>query len=223
MSLVRKIFLSFAFLISYQGSVLHATECYSEYWQKFFWKMWEQDALTIGTYVKFETDNHLKDIRYLQFNEQLTWNASKKLSLEVHYAYLHDRQIIPNSSWLSQHRLELEINRTFQPSSHYTIQTRNRLEIRRVQNEPKTLYRLRQRTMLVLPFEKERFLKSFSVYNEIFYNISTHLFTQDRICPCQLTFGISNNLELDVFVMMRFFNTNTGWQESIVLGTELNF
>lgn len=223
MDLIRKIFVSLILLLSNQSSILHANEFYSEYWQQFFWNMWEKDDLSIATYVKIETGDKFKDIRYMQFNEQFAWSASKKLSFEIHYAYLHDRQIIPNSSWRWQHRLELEANRTFLLSPRYIIQTRNRLEIRRVKNEPKTLYRLRQRTMLVIPFENEGILKSFSVFNELFYNVSTHLFTQDRICPFQLTYAISSKVDLDVFVMMRFFHTDTAWQKSIVFGTEFSF
>lgn len=61
---------------------------------------------------------------------------------------------------------------------------------------------------------------SYSVYNELFYNISTHLFTQDRICPCQLTFALTDKIELDVFFLIRFFLTDKIWRK--VLFLELN-
>lgn len=199
------------------------SECYSEYWQKFFWTQWENDSFALGTYVKLETGNHFKNIRSMQFNEQLQWKTSKNFSLELHYAYLHNRSIVPNSSWRWQHRLELEANPKFELPCNYQIETRNRLEIRKVKNEPKTLYRFRQKTMLVLPFENAGSLKSLSMYNEIFYNISTNRFTQERVCPCQLTLAISDKMELDIFLLVRFFTTDDIWQKSAVIGTQLTF
>lgn len=185
--------------------------------------MWERDSFALGTYVKIETRNHLENIRSMQFNEQFIWKAFQNLSLEIHYAYLHDRSITPNSPWRWQHRLELEANPLFHIGCKCLIKTRNRLEIRRVQTEPKISYRLRQRTMLIVPFENGGVLKSFSLYNELFYNVSTHLFTQDRICPFQLTFAMSDKIDLDVFFLIRFFTTNDIWQKSAVFGTQFSF
>lgn len=221
--MVRKILLSLIFLLSCPICRLQGCNCYSEYWQKLFWKMWENDSLALGTYIKIDTGNHLKNVRSMQFNEQLLIKVSENFSLEFHYAYIHGRSIVPNSPWLWQHRLELEANRIFHLPCNWLIKTRNRLEIRRLQTEPKILYRLRQRSMLVIPFEKGNFFKSFSMYNELFYNASTHLFTQDRVCPVQLTFAVSDKIDMDLFFLVRFFITNDIWRKSSVIGTQLSF
>ena len=221
--MVKKVFIGLIFLLFSPISRLQGNECYSEYWQKFFWKMWKNESFALGTYVKIDTGNHLKNIRSLQFNEQFLWKASQNFSLEIHYAYINGRSIVPNSPWRWQHRLELEANPIFHLPCNCLVKTRNRLEIRRVQTEPKTLYRLRQRTMLVVPIKNGGILKSFSMYNELFYNISTRLFTQDRICPCQLTFSVSDEIDLDVFCLIRFFTTNDIWQKSGVFGTQFSF
>lgn len=221
--MTRKGFISLILLLFSPISQLQCEDYYSEYWQKFFWKMWEHKSFVLGTYIKIDTGNHFKSTRSLQFNEQLSWKASKNFSLEIHYAYLHGRSVVPNSLWKWQHRLELEANPTFQLPCHYLIKTRNRLEIRRLQREPKTQYEFRQRTMFVVPFEKWGPLKSFSLYNELFYNISTRLITQDRVCPCQLTFALSDKVDLDLFFLVYFFNTDNVWKKSAVFGTQLNF
>lgn len=203
-------------------SPLLGENCYSEYWQSLYWKMWENDSFALKTYVKLETKNHLKSIRSIQFNEQLLWKASKNLSLEIHYTYLHSQSIVSNSKWRWHHRLELEANPLFPLPCHRLIKTRNRLEIIREKDEPKTLYRLRQRTMLVIPLQNH-VLKAFSISNELFYDISTHLFNQDRICPFQLTFALSEKVDLDVFFLIRLFITDAIWRKSYVIGTQLNF
>ena len=210
-------------LILFPACGLQGTDTYSEYWQKFFWNMWEDEAFALGTYIKIDTGNHFKKIRSFQLNEQFLWKASKHFFLECHYAYLHGRSIVPHSPWRWQYRIELEANPIFHLRCNYRIQTRNRLEIRRVQTEPKILYRLRQRTMLIIPFENHNILKSYSLYNELFYNVSTHLFTQNRTCPCQLTFALTDKIALDTFFLIRVFLTDNIWQKSAVFGTQINF
>lgn len=202
---------------------LQSTNWYSEYWQKIFWKMWEKEPFSLGTYVKLETGDHLKNIRSFQLSEQLEFTVSKNFSLEFHYTYIHGRSIVPGSPWDWQHRLELEANPTFHLPCRTLLKTRNRLEIRKLQNEPKIQYRLRQMTMLVIPFENSGRLKSFSLYNELFYNITTHLFTQDRLCPCQLTFSLSQKVDLDLFFLIRLFMTKGIWHRSAVFGTQVIF
>src|SRR5690606_29950329 len=114
-------------------------------------------------------------------------------------------------------------NRTFHPSCEYSVKTRNRLEIRRVQDDPKTLYRARQKTTIVIPFEGTGILKSYSVSNELFYDVSFHQFSQDRLCPFLLTFAPSHKSELDLYFLVRFFDANNTCQKSAVLGTQLSF
>lgn len=202
---------------------IYSNDWYSEYWQRFFWKMWECGPFSLGTYADIKTGNHLKNVRFLEFSEQLFYKASEDFSLEFHYTYIHSRSVVADSPWKWQHRLEFEGNRTFHLPGKNLIQTRNRFEIRKIQNTPKIQYRLRQQTMLVVPIENCGRLKSFSIFNELFYNLSTHLFNQDRICPCQLTFALSEKADLEVFFLVRFFLKNDIWLRSAVFGSQLKF
>lgn len=219
----RKIFIVFVLLLYCPISQLRADNYYSEYWQKFFWEMWTKDSFSLGTYVKIETGNHFKKVRSLQLSEQLSYQVSDNFSVEAHYSYLHGHSIVKNSPWHWQHRLELEANRTFNLPCNALLKTRNRLEIRKIEEVSKVQYRLRQLIMLVVPFEKTAVLQSFSMYNELFYDISTHLFNQDRLCPFQLTFSLSDKIDLDLFFLIRFFLDDEVWQKSAVLGTQLSY
>lgn len=195
---------------------------YSEYWQRFFWNMWECGQFGLRTYVDIRTRNHLQSVRHFEISEQLFYEASKNITLEFHYTYAYGRSVVAHSPWHHQHRLEFEANRIFD-FHKYLIATRNRFEIRKRQNNPKIEYRLRQRTMLVFPIEEMGRLKSFSIYNEIFYNLSTHLFSQNRFYPFQLNFIVSDQVDLDVFFMIGIFFSENAWRRNIVIGTQLNF
>ena len=185
--------------------------------------MWKSDTFAVNTFMRFDTKNHYKGWRSIQINEQFAWKASKDLTLEIHYAYLHNRSIVSNSPWRWQNRLELEINPKFHPSSHFEIRTRNRLEIRRVEKEPKTLYTFRQQTMVYFPIDTTSSLKAYSFYNEVFYDLSTSRVTQNRLYPIQLTFTLSDKVEFEAFFMIRFFLHADTWKKSGVLGTQFAF
>lgn len=173
--------------------------------------------------MRFDTTNHYKSWRAVQINEQFAWKVSDDLTLEIHYAYLHNRSIVPNAPWRWQNRIELEANRKFHPSAYFEIRTRNRLEMRRVENEPKTLYTFRQQTMLFFPIENAMPIKAYSFYNEVFYDLSASRFNQNRLYPIQLTFELTEKLSFEAFFMIRFFLSDDSWKKSGVLGTQFVF
>ena len=202
---------------------LYGTEWYSEYWQKLFWTPWENETYAIHTFMRFDTKNHYKGWRAIQINQQFAWNASSDLTFEIHYAYLHNQSIVTPASWRWQHRIELESNRTFHPSSRFEIRTRNRLEIRRVEKDPKTQYHFRQQTTLYFPIKNAGSLKAYSFYNEAFYDIRSGCVIQDRLYPIQLTYALSHTVDFEAFFMVRFFLNEDRWKNSAVLGTQFAF
>jgi hypothetical protein len=66
-------------------------------------------------------------------------------------------------------------------------------------------------------------LKSYSIFNELFYDISTSTFNQERFSPLTVTFAVSKETDLDIFFLIRFFRNDKLWHKSLVLGTQLNF
>lgn len=77
--------------------------------------------------------------------------------------------------------------------------------------------------MFCVPLENVKPLKVYSFYNELFYDVSRGYFDQDRICPCQLTFEIKDNIDLDAFIIIRMLSENKILIKSVVLGTQINF
>lgn len=195
---------------------------YTEYWQELTWNVWECKPLSFSIYAKINTDNHWKEVRAIQISEQLAYQASENWSFELHYTYINGKSVVKGSQWLWRHRAELEANYTFNLSCKNSIKTRNRLEIRKEKQQPKLIYRLRQRTLFEIALDHSIF-KSFSIYNEIFYDFKTHRFNQDRICPFQLTFELTEKIQMDLYFIIRLFYSAPHWKKSAVVGTEIKF
>jgi len=202
---------------------LHGNNWYSEYWQRLSWQIWEKGPWTFGTYFEMRSQNHFKNMRMFQQSELLAYKISEDFQVELHYTYIHERSVVANSLWFWQHRIEIEGNRTFHLPGKNLVKTRNRLEIRRLQNNPKIQYRLRQLTRFVFPVNGCGALTAFSIYNELFYDASTHLFNQNRFHPVCLTFALSDKVNLDVFFQLRFFLDQGLWHRSAILGTQVSF
>jgi hypothetical protein len=204
-------------------SKLSAENWFSEYWQQFFWKAYESECFGVRTFVRVETGNHFKNVRALFLSEQFVYKASKDVAFEIHYSYIHGHPLSA-PTWRWQQRLELEANKIFHLPCNSQIITRNRLEIRwREKAKPQPDLRFRHRAMFLVPLENVKPLKAFSLFNELFYDISRGYFDQDRICPCQLTFEVCDKIDLDVFLIIRMLDENKILRKSIVLGTQLNF
>lgn len=204
-------------------SKISAENWFSEYWQQFFWRTYVHEQFEIRTFFRVESGNHMKKVRAFLFSEQLHYIVNKDVNLELHYTYIHGHPLT-NPFWRWQHRLEFEFNRIFRLPYDGQLITRNRLEVRwREKTRPYPDTRFRHRAMLVFPVKNLKPLKYIGIYNEIFYDISRNFFDQDRICPCQLTFGLTKKVDLDVFLMIRMLYENDILRKSVVLGTQLNF
>lgn len=201
---------------------LAGKEIYSEYWQEVNWTMWQTPRYQLLTYMKLETGTQWRRIRSFQIAEQFAYQALQNLSLGVNYRYLHGRDVVPHSEWRWQHRLELEVNPSFSAIGKSQIQMRNRLEIRKIEHEPKIRYRFRQRTLWAFPLDQGP-LTTFSVFNEIFYYFDRHQVRQDRVCPCMFTFALNKKVDLNLYFLMRFFIHDDLWRRSAVIGTNLQF
>lgn len=202
---------------------LSAENWFCEHWQQLFWKAYESDNFGVRTFARFESENHFKNIRALLLSEQFVYKVSKDFSFEIHYTYIHGHPLsAPNWRW--QHRLELEANKTFHLASDCQIITRNRLEIRwREKTKPYPDVRFRHRAMFFMPLDNVKPLQAFSFFNELFLDVSRGYFDQDRICPCQLTFGVADKVSLDVYLIIRLLDESQILRKSVVLGTQLNF
>jgi hypothetical protein len=97
--MIRKAFISIILLFIGFINSLKANDCYSEYWQKLYWEMWQQSNFAVGTYLKLESGDHFKKIRSLQISEQFTYQLSKNFSSEHHYTYIHGHSVVPHSLW----------------------------------------------------------------------------------------------------------------------------
>lgn len=204
---------------------LHSKNTFSEYWQELTISMWKSGPYQLFTYARYETANHWHDIRSYHLSEQFSYQVCDDLSLWANYRYVHSRNIVPDSRWRWQHRLELEANPVFHPFLDVALKTRNRLEIRKLENTPEIRYRIRQRTMFTFPIKNVEWLKEFSVSNEIFYDLTLphHRFRQDRFCPAMFTFPICDKVDLDVFLFIRFFINQDIWRRSYVVGSNIRF
>ncbi len=77
--------------------------------------------------------------------------------------------------------------------------------------------------MLVMPLKGYGCLKSYSLNNEIFYDVSTQTFNQNRFMPVILTFNLSDSVTLDAFFLLQTFLANDSWYQSAIFGTQISF
>ena len=218
----RSILLTF-FLIAFTClSSGYASKWDLEYWQYFNCKNMECCSFKLYTTGLIRLNKDISRFYYYRITENFAYQALSWLDLEAHYSFLYSK---PRGAlrFTTKNRLEFEVNPTFCFGNCATLQWRNRLEIIKRQHISQLTYRLRDRLMVKVPVQYCGKLCSLNFYDEIFYNFNLKKFTENRFVPIEMSFILCEQINIDVFFMIRNFFRTDRWYNSFVLGTQLEF
>lgn len=204
------------------SSTLHASSWDLEYWQFLKWTQWKKDPFQIYASAETRLNKVINPFYFYRLTQAFAVKANSYLDLETHISYIWEKSR-GNKHFTNRARLELEVNPHYTFSNDVQLKWRNRLEIIKRQNMPKLEYVFRHRILLNVPLKNMGKLKFIRTSTEIFYNLSTHYFTQNRFRVIELGFAPSSKTVLNVFIMVRNFFSALKWYRSIVLGSEWEF
>jgi len=105
------------------------------------------------------------------------------------------------------------------------LKWRNRYELIKKQHLSQLQSVFRHRVMIVFPIKNGGSFLSVNCSDEVYYDLNTHQFTQNRLIPMELTCLFNSKLSMNLFIMLRHFfsSSSNQWYRSIVLGSELTF
>lgn len=208
------------FVLLFFSLPLFAADWGREYWQYLTWNQVE-----VGKHqLFFRGEARFFDERfyYYRLSENYAYQVLPHLGLEAHYSFIHEKSI-GALNFTNRHRLEFEINPSVTLCNQIELRFRNRLELIKHENVAQWQFVLRHRTMAVFPIENCGPLFAWRVSDEVFYSFASLLFTQNRFIPMELAFRATDDLEIDLFFMVRDFISSSKWRRSFVLGTNFEF
>lgn len=180
---------------------------------------WNKVQCSFQQQYRFEmSDFKTQDARFgllLKRSLNKTWDG------EVHYIWINSRH--PDETiFQRRHRIELELNPRFSLSKALELRFRNRYELIKEESEPKLIQKFRQRQELVYD-PKLDWMKTLSISNEVFYNISINKVDEYRLIPLEAAFPIEKKHSYKLYAMIRWRDSSTGWNPQFVLGSTLNW
>ncbi len=196
----------------------------TEYWQYFNYDNWKCGKCRLFSVGEMRFNHHLSTLYYGRLTEGTAYQALSWLDLEAHYSFIYYKD--PGAThFINVSRLELEANPSLQFSNGVKLIWRNRLELLKKQAIPGIQSLFRQRLKAVFPISNHGSLVSFSCYDEVYYDLDTHQFTQNRLVPLALTFALSSRATLELFFMIRHFYSSSSdrWYRNVVFGSEVKF
>lgn len=190
---------------------------------------WQVLLLPIGEYKEIEFAFRqeyrfvLSDFKLV--NARLSLYSKRKINSflegEIHYNWINLRTQ-PENAFKCAHRIDIELNPHYNLHPQIEFKARNRYEIIKREHFPKLLQRFRQRLQLVVKIAS-KYLKSYSIHNELFYDINKRDIYQFRFVPMEFTFYLGKEHSLQVFAMTRWQKFANIWKPQMILGTTLEF
>jgi hypothetical protein len=195
-----------------------------EYWQTIEATNWENNCYRIYTNGEARLNHDITRPYYYRLSECFAYHATPNLDLEVHYTFVYNKSR-GASHFTNKQRIEFESDATFQLYRDTVLKWRNRFEIIKKQSDSKIEYVAREKFKIVIPVENWGSISSVVLWDEFYYDLQTHFFTQNRFVPFSLTFDLTCHTSLNAYVMVRNFQNSTTkkWYRSLVLGTEIDF
>jgi hypothetical protein len=191
---------------------------------------WQQYRFALSSFK-------LVDDRYSLYVKKSIYNW---LDGEVHYTLINSRNADETPFHMSR-RWELELNPHFDLAKNVEVKFRNRYEWIHRDDHPKEVQRFRQRHQLVWKTNWDKLwktnwdrlfcffwafsLKSLSIHNEVFYNVTDNRVDEYRFVPLELGFGFGEKHKHTVkgYGMIRWRKPASFWDPQYIWGLTLEW
>ncbi len=202
-------------------STVQAAKWDVQYWQLLEWNQWKQSRCRLFGVGETRLQHDLRHFNYYRLTQGFAFRALEDLDLEIHYSYVNVKTS-GATAFSNRSRLEIEVNPFWTLAHGIQIHWRNRMDFIKQQNRLHIQYVLRERLKVTFSTEGE-WIKTVSIANELFYDLSTKRFTQNRFYPLMLNFALGKEVSLDLFIMLRTHFSSNKWYREGVMGSQISF
>lgn len=217
--MLRSIF--FALLFCGLASPLNASWD-AEYWQYWNYTNWKREPFKLYTVGEARLNREMSKIYFVRLAGNFAYSPLPFLDLEAHYSYLYEK---PRGAqhFSVKSRYEFEVNPKYTFDNGIQLKWRNRYELIKKQAIKKLTSIFRHRTMIVFPIENWGRIKRISVSDEVFYDYSAAMFSQNRFAPLIVNFDLGKESSVDVFLQIRNFYSRGVWYRSFDIVSQIIF
>jgi hypothetical protein len=143
------------------------------------------------------------------------------LDSEVHVTLIYSRKL-EETPFKQTRRLELELNPHFHLKKNVEVKFRNRYELIHREDTPHQYQKFRQQQKLVQKLDRGS-LRSASIHNEIFYNMTENRVDEYRLVPLELDFAWGEKYTYNLYTMIRWRKPTHFWKTQLIWGLTLGF
>ena len=191
-------------------------------WSRLTLKTWQQGPWSLSTYGDLRLMDDVSESRLYLVSEQLKYRWLQNMDLGVNYTYLESkaRRAWGPEEFKYQHRLELEANPGWSVWDRLMVKNRNRVELRRIEDQGSDNTRFRQLWELSFPLRDKAAFKSIYTNNEIFVDDQGRI-NENWVIPLGAEFDINDKTSLKIFYMVQSRKGTADWSSNQIIGTHV--
>ncbi|PIQ85052.1 MAG: hypothetical protein COV74_10670 [Candidatus Omnitrophica bacterium CG11_big_fil_rev_8_21_14_0_20_45_26] len=195
----------------------------AQYWSQYSIKWLDTKYVDLVNFWDVRFTDDWSHVGLWFTRQQVRINPWKHLGFNVAYTYLEtevQNAAKTQNEYKYHHRLELELNPSWNLPNDWKLSNRNRVEFRWIEDKGSDNTRFRQLWELEVPVKKLR-IESVYLNNELFYDFSTQKFNEDRITPFGVKIKVCSKAYLKLFYLIQCKKGARDWSSNQVFGTQV--
>ncbi|MFA6917048.1 MAG: DUF2490 domain-containing protein [Parachlamydiales bacterium] len=193
-----------------------------EFWPQFNIGQWEKDKWKLEAHIELRFTEPITRLRYFEYSEKLAYQAFKYLNFRAGLTYITEKKF-DQVKYRYNTRLEFEANPSLPLGEKTLLTLRNRLELRKFQDNNAINFRSRHRLRVAIEPSSKTTFKTISMSDEIFYDYTQDQFVENRYIPIQFEFEVSSELDIALYLMLKSSQATSGWSQSFIIGSNFDF
>lgn len=184
-----------------------------------FWRL--DERWSVGNYLDLRVTDAVGEVATTMISPRVRYDLTPHWSAQVNTTWL-EAQAADSRGRTELLRLELELNPRAALTERLTFSSRNRVELRFIEQVDGVNERVRIRPQLDYATPWAGIVHGVFMNNEVFYDLDQRRITENRLTPFGLTFRPSPMLELRAYHLWRHTRLGREWFDFHALGLLAN-
>lgn len=191
-------------------------------WNSLTLKTLDTEYVDLITSAETRFYDNEQGFRQALFKQSVSTQPTRYLAANVNYGFLPTRTG-QDQGWLEEHRLEMEVVPKWRTSEDLTLEFRNRLELRWMENRSGLNERSRHRVKGILKVSGLDPVDSIFASEEVLLTYSDFWFQQNWLIPFGVTLKIHPKAKFSAYYMLQSAHVlEFEWRHAHIFGTDLS-
>jgi hypothetical protein len=191
----------------------------NQYWSNYLFKLYHTDKVSIMLFTEAKLYGNFSKPGLYLLCSRVQYKLYDHLDLQMNNTWLKARD--SKGDFITQYRIEPEVNPHFTTGNRNILYFRNRVEIRHIENKGWNNTRYRGRAQFTMKLSNSGPFHSVFTDTEFFYDFAAMKHLEQRTTPFGMNLSLAKNIELQLFYMIQRQRGLEDWFSNQIIGSLL--